>query len=369
MGYFKTSYATLQNLARQRRFELVAGFLVLARHASGIAVAGRGPYRLSGAGVNSIHEKVGVSEETARGVVEYLKTEGVIRPVSPEVKKNAPLARWEINQSELDLDLPHALVDRAKVGAADSALRRIRGTPLTSIEGAKNIADTELRLDPLMLLMGIYRHTAMDAFGGIEPNCVFRQWEVKSKIAQPTGVRWGAEPNPDATAAAYPQFMMECLRHGGARKADLPDQHRKRFWNAWKVLVDTGLIYEAVTLIDSDPAGNPNARAIFTVRVNDFHAGSITKTGDPSLLRELESMAGTKLAYYTPPTNDREEPEAMRVVLPNARGAMIGIWRPRFRASNKDTGSWMQKENEAIADVTREIAELQVENRTSADHI
>ena len=55
MSYFRTSYATLQELAKTGRYEDVAGFLVLARHASGWAHGQFAPYTLSGAGINSIH--------------------------------------------------------------------------------------------------------------------------------------------------------------------------------------------------------------------------------------------------------------------------------------------------------------------------
>lgn len=46
MSYFKTSYETLQRLASQGRYDDVAGFLVLARHASGRAEGGYEPYKL-----------------------------------------------------------------------------------------------------------------------------------------------------------------------------------------------------------------------------------------------------------------------------------------------------------------------------------
>jgi hypothetical protein len=357
--YFKASLATAQITARQRRFEDVAGYLVIARHASGLPVSRYDAYTLSGAGINGIHEKAGVSEETARGVIERLQGLAVIAPASPDATQAFPRARWEVSQGELDLDLPHALVDRGKVGAADSPLRRIKNAPLETSdpEDLKGVGDTELRLDALMLLLGVYRHSDMEAFGGLDPRCAYRPWDIKSQVQESRAVRWGAEPGQ---WSAYTPFMRECLQHANGKKA-LPDEKLwKRFWNAWHILMNAGLIYEAVTLFDTLPEGQSNARARYTIRVNDYHAGSVTKKGDPSLLRELEGAAGTKLAFYTPTSNDRGEPEAMRVMLPGARGALVGIWRPRFRAANPDAGSWIQRENESIGPAVRQLVDSQV---------
>lgn len=350
MSYFKTSFVTLQAIARSRRFEDVAGFLVLARHASGLPRAGYEPYKLSGAGINSIHEKAGLSEETARGVIERLKEQGVIREVSVETKKAFFHARWEIVQGELDLDLPHALTDTPEGGANDSALRRLRKhRPVSSryVEQLADVPDSELRLDTLMTLVALYRRTSMRSFGGISPRCVFRQWNVKSQTTKRGSVRWGAEPGLESS---YHWFMAECLNQEPAdkKKGEMSDAQRSRFWNAWEVIKSTGLVYEAVVLFDVSPFTNDKAQLVCTLRVNDYHAGASGKSGDPSLLRELEDVSGTRFAYYTPAVNDRGEPEAMWVLLPDKRGALVGVWRLRFRARNPDAGVWIDHENEAI---------------------
>lgn len=351
MNYFKTSYATLQQIAKAGRFEDVAGFLVLARHATGLSVAGFDPYKLSGAGINSIHEKAGVSEENARGVMERLKEGGFIRPVSPETRKAYGHARWEVMQGKLDLDLPHVFVDSPKGVNATSPMKRVKDTKVYPRYAAalKGLSDTELRLDALMLLLAIYLHTDMDAYGGLDPKCAFRKWEIQSQVPKKEGIRWGAEPDKNTTTA-YVAFMAECLQHDAkvSAKATLTQPQKDRFWNAWHHLQEVGLIYEAVSLFDTDPESNGRARQLVSIRINDFHAGSISKTGDPSLLRKLEDLFGTERAYYTPAVNDREEPEAMWVILPDKRGALVGIWRPRFRPSTSDVGAWIDKENAAI---------------------
>lgn len=359
MNYFKTSYATLQQIAKTGRFEDVAGFLVMARHATGLTVAGFEPYKLSGAGINSIHEKVGISEENARGVMERLKDGGFIKHVSPDVRKSFAHARWEVVQGELDLDLPHAFVDSPKSVNATSPMKRVKESKAQPhyAPSLTGVSDTELRLDALMLLLAIYQHTDMDAYGGLAPQCLYRGWTIHSQIPKKDGVRWGAEPAK--TVSSYFSFMSECQQHVAiaAANAKLSQVQKDRFWNAWNNLEGVGLIYEVVSLFDANPQTSAHAKQLVSIRVNDFHAGSINKTGDPSLLRKFEELFGTERAYYTPAANDQEESEAMWVILPDARGALVGIWRPRFRPSNSNVGSWIEKENAAIDKIVSQASD------------
>ena len=53
---------------------------------------------------------------------------------------------------------------------------------------------------------------------------------------------------------------------------------------------------------------------------------------------------------YTPEVNTREKPEAMWVVLPDKRGDIVGIWRPRFGATCPDVDAWHEHEEAAISE-------------------
>lgn len=322
------------------RYEDLAAFLVIARHANGRPPAGLAPHKFSGAGVNAVHEKAGLSEETARGAVLRLQAAGLIKPVSAEVKKVSYSARWEIAQEDLDLDLPHFLSDSAD--GINSALKRIRGLAVQEARSDKllaDVSDSELRLDVLAMLLSCYRHTSMSRFGGISPQCCYRAWEVKNQTPKSGGIRWGAEPELDH---AFTTFMSECLRlPKDGRQKELSAEQKKRFWVAWSHLKSLGLIYEAVALFDVDPTKHDSAQIQCTLRVNDYHAGTLDG-GDPSLLRVLEKHYGSAYAFYTSPGNDRGEPEAMWLVLPTKTGNLTGIWRLRFRVSNSDTGSWYE---------------------------
>lgn len=88
----------------------------------------------------------------------------------------------------------------------------------------------------------------------------------------------------------------------------------------------------------------------------------MSRAGDPSLLRTFEEQSGARFAFYTQAVNDREEPEALWLLLPDRRGALVGVWRPRFRAATRDAGLWVDAENLAI----RELADS-VEAAAPAD--
>lgn len=348
MQYFQTSYKTIQRLARSGRYEDVAGFLVLARHATGEAHGDFGPYRLSGAGSNIIQSKARIGPEKARGVLHRLETAGIIRSASPEARKLFAHARWEIVQGELDLALPHAFVDRPKPPkeGPTSILGRLGGVPSTSESDVepRELSKSMRHLDALMMMIAIYRHTDMRAYGGIAPALAHRRWSIQSRIPVPEcrGVRWGAEPDEDPYAPPPATWSdNECLPH-------IPPDDPKfanRIRSAWTLIVTAGLIYEAVSLYDADPFTNSMARLQFSLRINDFHAGSIKKSGDPAFLRAVD---GRKLGFYTPAQKGPDATEAMWVILPQDRGSLVGVWRPRFRAATPDVGAWVEQEEKAI---------------------
>ncbi|WP_156337078.1 hypothetical protein [Achromobacter kerstersii] len=354
--YFKTSSRTLETLAKKGRFECVAGFLALARHAMGTSIGGFPPFSFTGAGINAIHVKGCMSEESARGVFEELKREEIISLPPSAAKQASKHVRWQINQGELDLALPHAFLDGLNEGTVTSAIKRIKkpsSNPRHPVEGLSN---TEKALDALMLLVGVYKHAAMESFGGVSPHCVYRKWTLQSRVSSAKGYRWGADLSSDDGTTAYTSFMISSLAHLKDAQKDLTDRERNRFWNAFELLRGEGLVYEAVSLFDADPRENSTASLVCSLRINDYHASSI---GDPSLLAELEAQSGAEFGFYTNAVNDRGEPEQMWVILPNKEGAIIGIWRPRFRAATPDVGAWVDKEKQNIADVLTRLSQAQ----------
>lgn len=346
--FFRVCRETLGQVLGTGRYEDVAAFLVIARHANGRPPAGIDPHTVSGAGVNAVHEKAGLSEETARGAVQRLVQAGFIRPATADLRALSPGARWLVAHANIDLDLPHALTDSV---AGESALRRIKSADMGERKGNSafdKISDADLRLDLLRTLLMVYVHTSMTRFGGLSPMCCRRLWETKSQKPKAGGVRWGVEPVHDS---AYHAFIAECIPAAVKTKSQID---ATRFWFAWEALKKLGLMYEAVTLFDVDPSTSGNAERLCTLRVNDLHA-STSSSGDPSLLASLESHSGSRHAFYTNKSNDRGEPEAMWVILPREKGVVIGIWRPRFRASNLDAGSWYEDDGSKARQLSGQI--------------
>lgn len=337
MAYFKVSYQTLKSVASSGEYADVAAFLVMARHADGRPPAGLEPHRFSGAGVNAVHEKGGLSEESARAAVLRLQRAGVIRPVPPDIKELSRRSRWEIQQDDLDLDLPHRVTD--SIGPVESALRRIKTRAERPQNSSRN--DSQFRLDVLMTLLAVYQNTSMSQYGGLTPVLCSRQWEVLSHEEKLGGIRWGCEPRDDIVRH---RFVIQCVAPGDIEDRSVSEKDVQRFQHAWKALKDLGLIYEAVSLFEVDPIQDATAQLYCTLRVNDYHAGATYKAGDPSLLRLLEIKYGTNLAFYTQAKNERDEEEAMWLILPFDSGALIGIWRPRFRPENQDVGRWLEQD-------------------------
>lgn len=355
--YFQTSSSTLEALAKKGRFEYVAGFLALARHAMGIPIAGFPPFSFTGAGVNAIHEKGCMSEESARGVFEELKREGIISLPPPSAKQASKHARWQVNQGELDLALPHAFLDGLNGGAVTSAIKRLKNPSSAPTYPVEGLSSTEKALDALMLLLGLYKHSGMETFGGVSPHCIYRKWTVQSRVRNAKGIRWGAEPGEaGGGTTSYHAFMGASLAHRTDAKSKLSDREERRFWNAFELLRKEGLVYEAVSLFDADPHQNKLASLVCSLRINDFHAST---TGDHNLLAAMEAQSGAELGFYTHPVNERDEPEAMWIILPHKEGAITGIWRPRFRASTSDVGAWIDKERQNIPALLDQLLQVQ----------
>jgi len=45
----------------------------------------------------------------------------------------------------------------------------------------------------------------------------------------------------------------------------------------------------------------------------------------------------------------------MNVVLPHARGELVGVWRLRMRPHTPDVGAWLEQEGEAIKAVAHRL--------------
>ncbi|MGF6988760.1 hypothetical protein F0160_36860 [Paraburkholderia sp. JPY303] len=337
--YFKVSIETLRKLAKDSgSFSLVAGFLVMARHASGEEIEGHPPYTFTGAGANSIKTKVGgMADARSNNILQELIARQLLVPVSL-APKYAKVARYRVMQDAVDLELPHALIDG--LANTETPLHRVRScvSPSDGRESLKSLSANDCQLDALMLLLEMYAALRMAQCGGVDPRVIHRAWEESNVRAKEGNFQWLSNPLEETS---YTPQVQRILAHAIEGKK-IPENISSRFWSAWTNLRATGLFYEAVMMFDANPAQNSTAKAVCTLRVNDFHSGAQRSETpqDPSLLAHLD----TTLAFYTQEANDREEPEQMRFAWPSDHGHIIGVWRPRYRAATRDGGVWIEEE-------------------------
>lgn len=341
--YFQTNFQTLTEISKLCGFDGLAGYLVLARHATGRTILNFPHHSLSGAGVNSIHEKLGCSEVRAKAILETLIQNGFVEHAPPEAKAAAPKsARWFLpKQQPFDTDIPHNLVDSPELNsqlAVSSPLKRLKKLP--PLPGQDR---SSANCDGAMLLLTMYASNQMRKFGGLPiTSAIYRSWNALSITPSPSGnnFEWKAV---HGEKRAYKDFIKRSLPH----VSDDEEDRAKRFWNAFENLQNVGLIYEVVSLFD----GADKKELLVSLRVNDFHAGSINRSvsGDPSLLGTLESNFNTRFAFY------EQEEDEFRVTLPYPSGAIYGVYRLRFRAANADTGHWFEEETERVEHVLEMI--------------
>lgn len=340
MQYFQTRFETIVDIATQCGFDGLAGYLILARHTTGRTILDYQPHQLSGAGVNSIHEKLGCSEARANSILNRLIEAKFVTPAPQAAKAAAPRsARWLLpKQYPLDVDLPHAFVDPPKISdsAVTSPLKRLK--KMKPLEG---LSQSAANCDATMLLISIYASVEMSTYGGLPfTNTLYRQWDTLtvSKSDLNNCFTWSLEPELEH---AFLGFMHKSLPY-----VEDEAEVKKRFWQAFRNLKNAGLIYEAVS------AFSESGQLIASLRINDFHAGSIDngRVGDSSLLKELERSYGTRLAFYS------NEEGTLRVTLPFKTGKIYGIYRPRIRPSNEDVGAWAEAEEERVDNLFHEIS-------------
>ena len=351
MAYFPVSLITLQKIALLGSFVDVAGYVVLSRFADGKPVPGYPPHTYSGAGVNALHEKLRIAEETAKGVLARLVEANFLKEAQPEVKAVAKMARWDLLPELADLYLPHSFVDG--MSQCTSPLSRLKNAVDAERAGKLHNFPTEVkRLDCLMLLLGIHKASSMQDFGGLNPQFLSRPWCVETKIPTNLLTKWGATPGDEVFNRL---FIETCMAH----RKDLEEERKMGFpgfFDAWRIIKSLGLVYEVVTLFSGSTYKNPGDLR-YSIRVNDYFAATNEAKGDPSMMGSLEASYGAKLAFYTQ-ADETVNNEALRVLLPDTNGTLIGIWRPRFRAKNPDSGIWIENEKHAIASAMLKISQV-----------
>ena len=184
------------------------------------------------------------------------------------------------------------------------------------------------------------------------PRFISRPWCVETRMPTAFLTKWGATPGDEFFDS---RFVENCLAH----RKDLEEQRKNgfpSFFAALRLLKSLGLIYEVVTLFSGSSHKNPGDLR-YSIRINDYFAAANEAKGDPSIMGSLETAYGTKFAFYT--QNDEiSSNEGLRVLLPDATGTLIGIWRPRFRPKNPDSGTWIENEKREVTSAMLKISQV-----------
>lgn len=337
-GYFKTDINLITRIAETTQdFNTVAAYLALARHGNGKEAD---PYRHTGAGKNKIKEYGHMGDASAHIAEASLREHGFIKLLENPTKQ----ARYLLTHQELNIALPWLLVqDGGKPGSlVTSALRRIQA-----------LRTEKLKLDALMVMLNCYRrdHLKMEDKGGIDG--VFRKWTAAIIPKTDKMNEWKAKAAP--TDSAYTSFMLDCLRYrlpAKPKRKTVTQDEANDFWAAWSELKKAGLVYEAVTLRNSQD------NLVVTLRVNDLHANQANK--DPAYMRLL----GKENAFYASvvhtPGNYNEDYDTLRVMMPTVfdkDDTIVSVYRPRFRMATEDVGKWLEHEKYSADNMLSLIAQ------------
>jgi hypothetical protein len=297
------SLEALELIAKSRKDpRLLLAYLGLARHTTMNDLDGRGPNMLTGAGAEKVRVLTGCGTPMATGMVNALASMGLIKKAGAGLP--IAQARWAM-QHRGDVNIPHALIDGG-IGQADGIGRLLK-------EGASN----EAVVCAIMLLINCYAEHDLEKFGGINHQQMWRNWEHLTGT-EGEGFRVTAEPKTESVNGKYLSKIMSGM---GGKVND--EGNSAVFWEAFNLLLGTGLFYEVVTAINVKGERLP-------IRVNDFHA----VVSDSSL---LAAAPGLGVGFYEHKDNDRSEPESCWFYLPSKPEKVIGIWRLRFRCATPET--------------------------------
>jgi hypothetical protein len=301
---------------------LMLTYWAVARHTSmnDEGGLGLGPNRVSGASGGKVAAVLSCRHAMAMARLEDLARHGIIR--------NAPVglpagrmkqALW-IMEYEGDVSLPHALID----GVAGST-----GLKERILDKASS---PEVAMCALLLLLRCYANHDLEKWGGINPVLLWRKWEMTARKSNQS-FRLDGEPSPTSSTWSFITLVLAAmgLKVTNGNREELS---QKIFWPAFHLLNNSGLIYEAVTLMNGD-------QAVVTIRLNDFHASR----NELALIKDLLDSG-----FYTNKENDREEPEGCWFFWPEdpAKLSLKGVYRPRFRCATPETAKGLERDEGTI---------------------
>lgn len=321
--------------------ELMA-YIVLARGASK-----RGDKLISTHGANSVSNRTGISYSRAEKALAWLIDNMAI--TSLVEKSDTPIpkklhAKYQINDVDLDVYLANTVTDGIGEGKKNPPLMRIYNH--ISICSSGLLSDA--RLDALVILVNLYKEQDMNTYGGVSPYAIYQSW-TPAETALGEKVR----DIEDTNASLYEikrdsQHVFHSFADSTLFYVDNSGERYDRFWSAFSQLRTFGFVYEVTQIWSADPHKDKKAEPLYTLYINDYHA----RQSDPYLQSKIHSLALNNgamdcLEFSEIHDDDYSVMNSGRfryIGTRNGKSYPIGIYRLRFRASTKDTGSGIEAE-------------------------
>ena len=328
--------------------ELMA-YIVLAR-----GVSKQNKSRISTHGAQSISKRTGMTYTKAEKAINSLCASEVISKPITKIDKATPdnrKTKWVVNDAGTDTNinlwLANAIADGLGNDEIKSPLERIyTDTPLGSSSRI-----TEARLDTMMVLLTLYQHHELEAYGGVNPKIgLYREWKASENVVdrEKTNI-------PDTNASLYEiagsheQVFIKFAEEALFYIENTTDRHN-RFWSAFNNIKALGLVYEVTQIWSSNPSIDIKAEPLYTLYI---HSESARKS-EPYLQTEIHKTAFRfgVMDRYSEFANMEDNEDYSDIKSGRFRyighsihgGYPIGIYRLKYRAKTSDTGKGIEAE-------------------------
>ena len=327
--YSPISLAAIERIVRgeNKNPYVLLAYIVLARYCGQKAVGDYGKNMVTGAGGNAVRKALKIGSTSGKTLVQLLEKIEIISK-SPSGLFAGQCAATYVMKYSGDIQIPHALVDGLN---GVTGIMRLFENKYDQPRPVITVA--------IIALVHCYRQHDMFHWGGVNHSALTQEWSMKSVLQEGGDYKIKARRGANKNRCASPSFFADVMRSLNVESADF-DAWRPTFDVALCLLGESGLVYEAVTLLDND------RKPILPVRINDFHAAR--SDSEPSYIEDI-SGAG----FYTQANNPTGEEEGLRFLLPvdpTAKGwSLTGVTRLRFRGAAAETALGLKRDADNLA--------------------
>jgi len=237
------------------------------------------------------------------------------------------------------------------------------------------LPDKTIRLDAVMLLLGLYEHLDMQHCGGVDPStAIYIPWRTEGMAHNDDFLELGYQGA--ANGLHYQVVDMRSSDNAYWKEHLLTSQwsfiesvtsetsetEAPRFWTAWRALRDLGLADHVAMVFDADPLLDPDAEILYPLwtfnkaerqRLNDRNPG---EGGLAHLVSnrtqrdaELDELNGSLIEAYSEQFLFDEPTGFFIAASPTPDAKVIGILRPRFIPNTKDSQrGWAELRDKAV---------------------